>query len=203
MTTADTFPKLTLDSVLRVLMGTVAGWMAGTLLRQDVGQLLMRRLSDVREMWIRYQGGTLRRRIPRADGVVSALDAAAKAAAAGERVRVTPQRLPFQFGWLLKRMEYRASPCRVKLQGLLEQPEVGAFLEEYPSVARKLRPVCRACAVDTVLLRLPRKIRVVKPRKPRVRKPSYTDIEYRCGPDLDGRHWVLRLSRSGLRYKRL
>ncbi len=204
--TSLSLPQLTIWSVLNAILGAVGGWISCGQVQRDIGQLLVRRAEKVRDMWSRYEAGILRRQAPR-EVVVSepvvAEAPVAEALVAEKPARVRSLRLPFRHGWLLKLMGYHAAYHTTKLRELLEQPGFGSFLEEFPHVAKGLRPVCRAFGVDTVLLRLPRKERVPKPWKPRVRKPSYVDIEYRCGPDLDGRHWVLRLSRSGLRYKRL
>ncbi len=116
--------------------------------------------------------------------------------------------LPLRAGWLCQLMPYEAASIGGQLEAVLRSGKMVVLMQATPRVARALRPTCRMLGCDMALLLQPkdarvpvRKIRVPRPRKPR--KPSYTDIEYRCGPDLDGRRWVLRLSRSGLRYKRL
>ncbi len=210
MMNADAFPQPTLYRVLNTIMGVVGNWIAGTQLRREVGQLLIKRLCDVQEMWVRFEAGTLNRRTPRVaqpvstpevvadfeEAVATDADAAeADEAKAPARVRATGQRLPYKFGWLLKHMKWDASPCTVQLQALLEQPKFAAFHDEFPNVARKLRPICRAFGVDTVLLRLPRKVRVPKPWKPRVRTKPYFDFEYRTFAPGEPRY-VLRIYKN-------
>ena len=205
--TALPSPQLTLWSVLNVIIGAVGGWIWCGQVERDVGQLLIARAEKVRQMWRRFEAGTLRRRrrktvadaLAPAEGEVVAAASVAPPVAVEKRPRAKKQRLPYRHGWLLRRMGYHAAYHTHQLQELLGQPEFGAFLEEFPHVARRLRPICRAFGVDTALLRLPRKVRPPKVWKPRVRKPSYVDIQYRCGPDLDGNEWVLRKGRRGIR----
>ena len=205
---ATTLPtqQLTLWSVLNVIIGAVGGWVWVGQVQRDVGQLLMHRAAKVREMWLRFEAGKLRRR-PAKAAVAAPTQVEAEAVVTEllpvvveKQPRAKKLRLPYRHGWLLRLMGYHAAYHTNQLRELLEQPSFGAFLEEFPHVAQRLRPICRAFAVDTVLLRLPRKVRVPKPFKPRVRKPSYIDIPYRCGPDWEGREWVMRKSRRGLRF---
>lgn len=205
--TAPTVPALSLHRVMNAMLGAVGGWIVSTLLRRDVGQLLGQRILAVQAMWQRYEAGTLRRRGPRKLAVAGAeipmqpVDSAAamtEASTMAKPPRAAGMRLPHKFGWLLTHLAYRAAPHRLQLTELLQQPGFDAFLVAYPNVARRLRPICRALAIDTRLLQLPRKPRVPRQRKPNIRKPSYVDYEYRDWKP--GDHWVQRVNKYGTRF---
>ncbi|MDR3523236.1 MAG: hypothetical protein P4L66_03935 [Acetobacteraceae bacterium] len=158
-------PYLSLPAVLRALRAELGAWHLRGMLSHLVMMLLYRRLGQIttkiERLVARFQAGRL---LVRASGVRAGDRAAAKTGA-----RMWPGR----FGWLMRAAGYQAAGYGCQLRVILEQPDMVELLKASPQAARILRPVCRMLAIETSMLRpgvvVPEP--VVRPRKPRVRKP--------------------------------
>ncbi len=83
---------------------------------------------------------------------------------------------PGGFGWLVKAASWQAAGFGCQLRAVLETPEMVALLAACPQAVRMLRPVCRALAIETQVLRpgvvVPvgeeAPVRAKRVRKPRV-----------------------------------
>ena len=108
----------------------------GILLYGQVGQTL----SRVERMLLRYRAGKLWR-MPQRSVVPGRI--------CGPTPPPTPSalRLPRRFGWLLKFGKHDAAGYGVRLQMVLDAPEMAALLAESAQAQRVLRPLCRALAI--------------------------------------------------------
>ena len=58
-----------------------------------------------------------------------------------------------RFGWLVRAVGYEAAGFGSQLRAVLETPEMVALLAACPEAGRVLRPLCRALAIETEVLR--------------------------------------------------
>jgi hypothetical protein len=137
--------------------------------------LLHRRLGQIcRKMEglaARFQAGRLWRIAPRA------WDAERVVAVADGGVRTKVARVwPYRFGWLVRAAARHAAVYGGQLRVILEEPEIVALLRASPQAVRILRPVCRALAIESALLRplLPGEVAPEPAVAKRVRKPRPT-----------------------------
>lgn len=119
---------------------------------------LQRLANRLQSLYIRWQQGRLK-------------PARARAPRPARTAPAQPyQRLPRERGWINRRID-AAAPCAGLLGSFLQQPEAARFHAEIPGVARLLRPLCHALAVDLPpWLKLPP--RRTRPRRPALPAPS-------------------------------
>ena len=172
---------MTLAHVIGGLQKAVGAWAGRGLIGRLLGILLYRRLSEIglrmERMMARFREGRLAvqpagmRQAP-LDGV----DAKAASDAAGAGRLAERALWPRRFAWLVIAAAHEAAGFGLQLRHVLEQPEMVALLKAAPQAMRVLRPLCRALAIETDLLRpgqaptapKPARIRAVRVRKPRV-----------------------------------
>ncbi len=186
---SDTF---SLSCVISALRERVGAWGARGVLGRALMFLLYRRLGEIGQrierMMARFRAGHRLGRAPReaAAKAVSCDGPAVTQPGADELSGVTgicgtamrPGRVarvwPGRFGWLVWAAGYEAAGLGSQLRAVLGTPDMIALLQASPQAARILRPLCRALAIETDMLR-PGAVKVPRPPKPprpaRVRKP--------------------------------
>ena len=171
-------PHQDLSAVIAALRLCLGNWAKAGMLSQALAMLLYRRLGEIGRVMAglaaRFEAGRLVRRAPR---VVAAVRGDV-APAVGQPVkpRVEPRVWPLEFGWLVRRAEWRAAGFGGQIEAILGQDAMVALLQASPQAVRALRPLLRMLAMDSALLRpgAPVKVRVPvvrKARAPRVRVP--------------------------------
>ena len=169
---------LSLFVVLGALRKCVGGWGGRGLLRAAVAMLLFRRLGfvcrDLEGLLARYRAGRLLRVVGRVGGGRVARACGAVVVPVVERV------WPARFGWLVRAAAWEAAGYGSQLRTVLAQPEMVELLRACPQAGRVLRPICRALAIETQVLRPravgepeivvepPVRVAKVRERKPRV-----------------------------------
>ena len=136
---------LRLSDVIRTLRSAVAAWGGRGDLAEALVLLVYRRLGEIglrmARMAERFQAGRVWRRTGRAGRVAGS--------ARGRAVRVWPGR----FGWLVREVGWEAAGFGAQLRAVLETEEMQALLQASPQAMRVLRPLCRALAIETQVLR--------------------------------------------------
>jgi hypothetical protein len=139
-------PFVNLSAVILGLRVAVAAWGGRRWLDEALVHLVHRRLGEmirrIEGMVARFQAGTLR-----PAGVRAAAPPREAQTAAGTRL------WPCRFGWLVRAAAWEAAGLGCRLRAVLETPEVVAMLAACPQAVRVLRPLCRALAIETSVLR--------------------------------------------------
>lgn len=157
------------ESLRLILRGVLSVFGAWRAMAPELGCVFYNRISlaqrRLERLWGRFCAGTLRARV------------APWAGCAACGVRRPGVRMPRQAGWLLAAGRHEAAYFTQRLTVLLQEPEMRAFLAASPQAVRLLRPVCRALAVESDLVRpcgallvaRAAAVGVVRVRKPRVK----------------------------------
>lgn len=181
---ASAHGALSLAYVISALRVRVAAWGGRLALETVLVVALHRRLGEIglrmERLLARFRAGRLGVRTRHAmrdagadagadTGADTGADAASPAAVRARRVSVLPSR----FGWLLPVGAHEAGTLSAQLRAVLAEPEMVALLKAAPQAVRLLRPLCRALAIETDVLRpgVAPVVREKKPRGVRVRKP--------------------------------
>ncbi len=152
--------SVTLACVIFSLRERVAAWGARGVLAQVVMHLLYRRLGEiglrVERALARFRAG----RVAVRDVALTAGDPGAARGGTGgcaddpRPCSVRGKRVwPGRFGWLVLAGSYEAAGLSGQLRFVLSQPEMVALLTAAPQLVAVLRPLCRALAIETAVLR--------------------------------------------------